>query len=181
MIIQQYEMFLLHVDSDSSIDVRSISEPIDNIFYIKVLLAYSFSYIGRHDVLDFIEKMKTMYKDGISFEMVDISIDNNNDLVYFSESYHTYNSKPMTPEIEELLEEDNLIKLCKMGFLGYIVMTKENFIHLLLIWAKTLNQLSPFALLYKDESNWFDVLPFDSQEAMEKFVADHTKQEIIQK
>ena len=90
-------------------------------------------------------------------------------------------NKPTTEEIENLLDEENFIELCEIGFLDYVVMTKDNFYHLLLVWDKVLDQAPPFALLYEDDKNWFDVLPFDSKEAMETFVADHTQPEEIQK
>jgi hypothetical protein len=48
--------------------------------------------------------------------------------------------------------------------------------HILLSWDKIWKDRSiQFILLYQDNKNWYDVLPFESQEAMEIFVADHTK------
>jgi len=141
------------------------------LHWITIFLNYGFSTIRKCGVLNFIEKNKY----GMLFQDVNLDIDNESDLVYVSESYHTYDSKLKTQEIEDLLEKEDFIELCKIGFLDHIVMTKENFIHLLLAWDKILDQLQPFALLYLDDQNWYDVLPFDSQEKMEKFVADHTK------
>jgi len=149
--------------------------------FIYLFFHYSFGSIRTVGVLCFIENMKTKYKNGISYEEVDVNIDNQNDLVYLSESYHTYDAKPMTQEIDDLFEAEKFIELCKIGFLDYDVMTKENFIHILLLWDKILDQVPSFALLYEDNKNWFDVLPFDSKGAMEKFVADHTQSEDIQK
>ena len=31
------------------------------------------------------------------------------------------------------------------------------------------------ALLYQNELDWYDVLPFDSEQAMKQFVTDHTQ------
>jgi hypothetical protein len=58
------------------------------------------------------------------------------------------------------------------------MMTKDNIIHLLTIWEKIITQKSNFVLLYLDDKDWYDVLPFDTEEAMEKFLADHTQEEI---
>ena len=133
-----------------------------------MLLVYSFGYIKKHN-------KKTFFKNGISFDFVDINIDHKRKLTYLSESWHNYKDKPTTPEIEKLLEEGNFIKLCEAGFLDHITMKKDNFIHILFAWDKILDQQSPFALLYQDDKDWFDVKPFDTQEAMEQFVADHTQ------
>ena len=142
----------------------------DDIIYIRAFLIDSL-----RGVSDFIKAINTYSRDGMSFEFVEITIDRENDLVYFSESWYDYKNKPTTPEIDQLLEEENFIKLCKIGFLDYIVMTKDNFIHLLLAWDNILKQLPPFALLYLDDKDWFDIMPFQTQEEMEQFVADHTK------
>jgi len=123
------------------------------------------------------KKLESVHCGRASFEMVEISIDYKNNQVYFSEDYNSYRDKPTTAKIEELLEEENFIELCKIGFLDYTTMSKDNFIHLLLAWDKILDQLPPFALLYQDDNDWFDVLPFDSQETMKMFVADHTNLE----
>ena len=170
MIIQKYDMFTLKRDISLSIDINSIKKPMDNIIYIRAFLIHCL-----RNVFNFIKAIETYSKDGMSFELVEITIDNQNNLVYFSESWYDYKDKPTTPEVKILLEEENFIKLCKMGFLDYIVMTKDNFMHILFAWDNILNQLPPFALLYQDDKNWYDVLPFDTQESMEQFVVDHTQ------
>ncbi|MBV8661346.1 MAG: hypothetical protein JO129_04345 [Candidatus Dependentiae bacterium] len=167
MFIQKYDMYQLYDQRYSLLNKKSIS----NLYYLTIFLLWRFGYVTSDGVLNFVEK----YKHGISFEEVDINIDDENDLVYFSESWYDYKNKPTTPEIDQLLEEENFIKLCKIGFLDYIVMTKDNFIHLLLAWDNILKQLPPFALLYLDDKDWFDIMPFQTQEEMEQFVADHTK------
>ena len=130
-------------------------------------------------IINFIENMHNIYKDGLLFELVYVSIDNDNQLVYFSESYDDYCNKPQKPEINKLLENENFIELCKMDWLEYNVMTKNNFIHLLFAWDKIVDTLPPFALLYQDDQGWYDVLSFDTQETMEQFIADHTAIEDI--
>ena len=170
--IKQYDMYQLEINNYYSLD-RLLQNT--NVSYLRMFLLYSFGHIKLIKTIEFIKGLKTNYKDGIHFEEVNIDIDNQNNLVYFSESWYTYNDKPTTPEIERLLEEENFIQLCKIGFLDYIVMTKDNFIYILLAWDKIVDTKSPFALLYQDDKDWYNVLPFDTQDAMEQFVADHTK------
>jgi len=175
MLIQRYDLYTIKLNDFAHIDINPIIKPITKIYQIRMFLVYSFGSIRRRGIVKFIEQLETIHKNGISFEDVDINIDNENNLVYFSESYHTYDRKPMTSEIENLLEIGNFIELCKIGFLNYITMTKENFIHILLTWNQILDQLPPFALLYQNEQNWYDVQSFETEEAMKQFVADHTQ------
>lgn len=176
MIIKKYDMFFLKRDESSFVNIGSITKPMDNIIYIRAFLIDSL-----RNVSDFIKTIETYSKGGIMFELSEIHIDNQNNLVYITEGYHTYTLKPIPSEIEKLLEEGSFIQLCKMGFLDYIAMTKDNFMHLLSTWDKILSQLPPFALLYLGDNNWYDMRPFESQEAMEQFVTDHTKPESTQK
>lgn len=61
--------------------------------------------------------------------------------------------------------------------IDYIILSQENFNKIIINWDKCWESkdVNPFILLYQDDKDWFDILPFESQEAMEKFVADHTK------
>ena len=167
MMIEKYDKYKKIQNHFVLINERSLS----NFFNLTIFLLSYFGYVKRDGILHFLEKNKL----GIMFEEINIDIDNQDNLVYINESYCSSIDKPTTPEIEALLEKEDFIQLCKIGFLDHIVMTKENFRHLLLAWDKIVDQLPPFALLYLDDQNWYDVLPFDSQEAMENFVADHTK------
>ena len=135
-----------------------------------MLLLYSV-----RDVAHFIKAIKEDdFKDGISFELVQVFLDYKSTYIYLCESFYTYNDKIQTLEIEQLLDQNNFIQLCKIGFLDYLVIKKENFIRLLLAWNRIRDRLFPFALLYQDENDWYDVIPFDSKEAMEEFVQEHT-------
>ena len=125
-------------------------------------------------VRSFIDAINSYSKDGMSFELIEITIDNQSNLVYINESYDPHDPKFDTPEINKLLEEENFIAVCKMGLLAYNVMTKDNFIHLLFAWDEMLATLPPFALLYQDDQGWYDVMPFESQEEMDEFIAQHT-------
>lgn len=149
-----------------------------SISFINMFFLDAFAYLKRGGDLIFMQKIEKILKYGMGFENVRVTIDNFNNLVYISEVYYD-REKQTTDEIEKMLDEQDEIELCKIEFLNHVVLTKENFIHIILSWDKALNQLSPLALLYQDDKNWYDLLPFDSKEAMEKFIVDHTKPEII--
>ncbi len=173
MIVKQYDIYTLELNEFSHISINSIKESIDT-YYIRTFLLHSL-----RGVPDFIKTITDYPQDRMLFELVEISSNQQNNLIYIYESYYTYHDKPTTPKIDKLLEEENFIELCKIGFLDYVTLTKDNFIQLLLVWNKILEQLPPFALLYLDDKNWYNVLPFDTQQAMEIFIATHTEQEII--
>ncbi len=145
----------------------------DAFFYITTFLRDAFNYIQLKK-LSTLQKLEVWFEDGMEFDNIDISIDHENNLVYLSEGWYDYKDKSTTPEIEELFEQGNLIKLCKMNFLKYITMTKNNFFNLILNWAQLVDKKAPYILIYLDDKDWYDSLPFDTQEAMEQFVADHT-------
>ena len=90
-------------------------------------------------------------------------------MIYISDLHHYDYSKM------ENMSASMIIQLCHNNSLSYNTMTKENFIHLMSLWNNLINKLTPLILLYQDDKDWFDVKPFDTQEAMEQFVADHTQ------
>jgi hypothetical protein len=73
------------------------------------------------------------------------------------------------------------LQLCQNKISKNAILSKDNFISLLTKWSDFYDVKKSFVLLYLDDKDWYDVLPFDSQETMEKFVADHTQEEIVQK
>jgi len=162
-------MYTLKLNEFAGIHITAIKESTNN-YYIRILLLYSLRGISI-----FIKEINDYPHDRFIFELVELSIDEENNLIYLYEGNYTYDSKPKTAEIEELFEQDKFIQLCKIGFLDYIVISKKNFINLLLAWDEILNTKPPFALLYLDDKYLYDVVPFDTQKAMEKFIVDHTK------
>ncbi len=146
------------------------------ISFIYFFLHYAYFYVLRQGVLGYIKEVSFSDCNHL-YELVTLSFDSKNNIAYFSEESDNYESKINTPELEQLAEEGNIIELCRRGIADHEKMTKDNFFYLLIAWGKILEELPPFALLYEDDKNWFDVLPFDSKEAMEKFVADHTQPE----
>jgi len=148
----------------------------ENIDYVAIFFNDGFRYVYRDGASTFIEKLKTIYKDGMNFERIELSLDNENDLAYMSEPYD-WSKKEITPEIDALIETQSTIELCHRDFLGYVVMTKENLFYLLLKWEELCNKKDLYILIYKDDKDLYDSTSFDSKELMNMFLAEHGQQE----
>lgn len=166
-----------------SIDFYPLNPRYENsISFIYLFFHDAYGYIQRQGIIEYIHELNTMNERALSYQNINVGIDYKNNLIYLCEGWYDYHNKPTTQEIEALLESEDFVELCRIGFLEYAVMSKDNFIHLLLAWDKIWNQKTiMLILLYLNDKDWYDVLPFDSQEAMEQFVADYTKQAITQK
>jgi len=148
----------------------------ENIDFVAIFFDDGFSYIYRDGASTFIEKLKTIYKDGMNFETIELSLDNENNLAYVSEPFD-WSQKEITPEIDALIETQSTIELCHRNFIGYAVMTKENLFHILLKWEELCNKKDLYILIYKDDKDWYDSTSFDSKESMNMFLAEHGQQE----
>jgi len=173
MYIKKFVKFKFNT---TNYDLLCLPQILD-IGYIASFYSYGFRDLKRHGILNSVKKIEDFFQNNVIFDFTvgNIIIDNTSNLVYFIESYYDYQNKPTTTYIEELLTDGKWIQLCKMGFFEYTIMKKDNFINILLTLNHLLDEKKPFILLYLDDQDWYEVLPFDSQEAMEKFVADHTK------
>lgn len=173
MIVKQYDLYQLKLNETSYIDINTLKES-DQLYYLRLFFLWGFRRI-KHNIPQFIHEIEDYPQDKFLFDEFEINFDQKNNLIYLNEGWSEYHDKSQAPEIEKLFDEDNYIQLCKIGFLDYMIINKDNFFNLLLTWDKILNELPPFALLYLDDKNWYNVLPFHSQEAMEKFVDEHVK------
>jgi hypothetical protein len=102
------------------------------------------------------------------FPGVEITLDQKNNLIYISDAYeddYRIRMKDVTAE--------TTLQFCYNGKLDYSVMTYDNFIALISLWTNLVEHEPPFALLYQDDENWFNILPFETEEAMKQFVVDH--------
>jgi hypothetical protein len=144
---------------------------IQNINYIAIFFYDGFGHIYRSGVEDFIKKNPL----GMIFQMSELSINNANNLVYISESYDN-STKKITPEIAQLIEAEDTIELCHRNFIGYAVMEKDNLIDLFIKWKNFIDKKAPFILIYQDDQNHYNTQDFESQQAIEQFIADHTQQ-----
>ena len=170
MHIKQYKKFKYQFNNYSLLNIER-EYPIS---YVAIFFYDAFPYIYRYKTTDFIDKLKTTYEDGMSSEMIELTLDNKNDLAYISELFEE-SVQEITPEIDQLLETESTIELCRRNIVGHTTMTKENLFHLLLKCTQLVDKKAPYILIYLDDKDWYDSLPFETQEAMEQFVADHTQ------
>ena len=150
------------------------------ISHVQFFLYDCYGYVHRAGgPIQFLNSLKSQYGDwGVTFEMVDLNVDIENNLVYLGEIFDPYEHGMTEQEFNIKYNNMNALQLCQNNIIDCAVMTKDNFVHLLTNWGKFYHIMSPFILLYLDEKNWYDVLPFDSKEAMDKFVVDHTQPEL---
>jgi hypothetical protein len=144
----------------------------EDIDFVAIFFDDAFRHIYRYGAMEFVEKLKTNNRSGMSSEMISLDMDNEHNLAYISEPYDN-SQKEITPEIQLLINNESTIELCHKNFIGYVVMGQENLFYLLLKWAELRDRKVPFILLYLDDKNWYDSLSFETHEAMDQFVADH--------
>ena len=54
--------------------------------------------------------------------------------------------------------------LCQKQLVKHTLIGQENFIHVILAWTKYWQQSIPFVLLYLNDKDWYDILPFETEE-----------------
>ena len=174
MKIQQYKRFKFDL---SGYELAASSYYQYPIFYVGDFLQAFYGYVNRAGgPIQFFESLRDSRGIwGMTFESVDLNVDIQNNLVYLSEVFGPYEADMTDDEFNIKYNNMNALQLCQNNIIDHAVMTKDNFINLLTKWGHFYDTKEPFVLLYFDENNWYDVLPFDTQEAMELFVADHTK------
>ena len=67
---------------------------------------------------------------------------------------------------EEIVEYATEDTCCKISI--------KNFISFAETWLEIKKNRTPFALIYQDEHDWIDAKPFETQEAMELFIKNHS-------
>lgn len=149
------------------------------ISFVYLFILDASGYALKKGISAYIKILESIGNDACQYEEINICLDRQTNLIYIFEGWHDYKGKSTTHKIEQLLEEENFVQLCRMNFLKYAAMTKENFIHFLLALEKIILQGSPFILLYLDDKGWYNVLPFETQKAIKQFIADNTQHEII--
>ena len=75
MIIKQYDIYTLKLNEFFHININSIKESICT-YYIRIFLLYSL-----RGVTNFIKAINTYSKNGMSFELIEITIDNEKKIV----------------------------------------------------------------------------------------------------
>jgi len=170
MNIKQYKKFKFQYNDYSLLNIKS-EYPIS---YIAIFFYDAFRHIYKSGTIKFINKLKNYEESGINSEMIELNLEKQNNLAYISEPYDN-STKKITPEINDLIEKQSTIELCHKNFIGYTILTQNNLFYLFIKWKEIIDNKDPFFLLYLDDNDWYDVEPFDTQEAMEQFIVDHTK------
>lgn len=145
-----------------------------NVIHVAMFFYNAFSHIYIHGTTSFIEKLKTMYKEGISFEMIELTFDNKKNLAYINEPYDR-TEKEITPEIQELINTESTLELYHKNFLEHTFMTKENLFELLQKWKKLRDKNDRYILIYLDNQDSYNSNSFNSQQDMEQFITEHTQ------
>jgi len=180
MKIQQYKRFKLDLHRYGLATNSYYQNP---LFYVGDFLQTFYGYVNRAGgPMNFFESLQDSRGVwGMTFESVDLNVDIENNLIYLSEVFGPYEADLKDEEFNIKYDNMNTLQLCQNNIIDYAVMTKDNFIYLLTLWGDLYKAKEPFVLLYLDDKGWYDVLPFDSLEVMNKFAAEHTVQEVIHK
>jgi hypothetical protein len=140
-----------------------------NISFISTFLVLDYGHIRQN--LEYEIKYHFIDRPGLGFQTAEVSVDNENDLVYIGVM-----PDPCDYEDKDypFIDEKTSLEHFQEGILESVHLKKDNFFRILRIWKKYLEEKPPFLLLYQDENDSFDILPFQSKEKMDQFVKDHT-------
>jgi len=141
-----------------------------NISFLSYFLMLDFGHIRQN--LEYEIKYYFIDNEGTGFPTTEVSVDNKNNLVYIGEM-----PDPCDYEDEDypFISGKTPLEHFQEGLLESVNLTKDNFFHILRTWNKYLEEKPSFLLLYQDENDWFDILPFQSKEEMDQFVENHTE------
>src|SRR3989339_1560876 len=170
MKIKQYKLFQFKSNRYGFIKTTYYQNPIS---HVEMFLHYGYGYVSRAGgPIPFLDSLHAPNGEcGTTIEMVDLNVDTQNDLIYLGEVFDAYEANMTDEEFNIKYNNMNALQLCQNNIADCAVMTKDNFVHLLNAWEKFWENKSPFILLYLDDKNWYNALPFDSQQAMEDFIA----------
>jgi hypothetical protein len=176
MNIRQYKRFEFQ---NNEYEYQGMSHYKNPISHVEMFLYRVFGYVNRAGgAVKFLNNLYALDSENrMTLEMVDLNIDTQKNLIYLCETFDAYEADMTEEEFNIKYNNMNALQLCQNNIIDCAVITKDNFVHLFNAWKEMYQNQSPFVLLYLDEKNWYDVLPFESQEAMEEFVATHTQQE----
>ncbi len=174
MYIIKYDQYKLDRDRYSVYKKFDI-----DLHFLSIFLTDVVYYDFRMKIQELIQDLDTFHSDGQGFDFVELDVDHKNNMIYLSEPYSDYMKKIPDPKFYEFYSTTLSVILCQNNLIEHLVITKNNFVHVLSLWTECWEHRKAFALLYQDDQGWYDVLPFDTQETMEQFIADHTAIEDI--
>ncbi|MBP6869841.1 hypothetical protein KBC04_03100 [Candidatus Babeliales bacterium] len=71
------------------------------------------------------------------------------------------------------LTNEMVLEFCKKGDIEFDILSFDNFKYLFRRWQNLLESEPKFALLYQNESDWYDVMQFQTKELMMQFIDNH--------
>ena len=172
MYIKQYKQFNFEIISKKFYPISPIFQ--HDISFLSSFLVSNFRYIlDEYQSLNiFISKLD--HVNGMGWNDDEIVIDQQNNLVYIGIVPDFCCDEEYDDIYEEKIKGKSLLQLYQENILEHLVISKAQFIYILTTWKKYLEEKKPFLLLYQDENDWFDILPFQSKEEMDQFIKKHT-------
>jgi hypothetical protein len=149
------------------------------IRYISIFFHDAYFYVQRAGIINYINEL--YIPDGygecnMMYEMVTITIDIELDIIYLHGDATDFIKTIEDLKLQKFYYDELLdLDLCKNNILPHAAMTKDNFVHILTKWDQLWNQKPPYILLYQNDQDWYELEPFETQESMEQFVADHAE------
>ena len=141
-----------------------------NIGYVSIFLNSDFWSIKK-DLENDIQRIFINGK-GIAFQTTAVVIDSNKQFIYIGvlPDYCDEDEEGFKP----MVEDKSVLEHFQENLLDNVRLTKDNFFYILRTWKKYLEEKPSFLLLYQNENDWFDILPFQSKEEMDQFIKEHT-------
>lgn len=145
------------------------------ISHLRFFLQNCYAYVYRYDGPN--QFITNLGKYGMQFNDLDITIDTKNNLIYISQLFFAPNYLDIMNEEEFYIKTEsmNSVEVYQQNLLTSAIITKDNFLYLLVQWGQFLDMKYPFILFYLNDKNEYDLLPFDTQETMDQFIIAHTK------
>ena len=147
-----------------------------DISFISSFLNNAFDYIDKDEIIKLINSLSAT---GCHFNHIGISKDNEKNLIYINEEMIVSSDLPFTQEEEtlnNLFLNHTRLELCQKNLIECSFLSQDNCMSLVVKYDALYTQKVPYILLYQDDNNWYDFLPFETEEAMNQFATDHMKQ-----
>jgi len=177
MKIQQYKLFQFKTQFNRYGNVAH-SYYQNPISYVESFLYDVYGYVyragGPKEFLDhFIIRENGSMIGG--FNTIEFNLDTVNNIIYVGEIFDAGDLHMTDAEFNDKFGNMTSLQLCQNKIIDGAIISRNNFIKLLTTWGQLVQKKSAYILLYFDDQNWYDALPFDSKEAMENFIADHAQ------
>ena len=106
----------------------------------------------------------------------DVILEKETNLIYIVDGYDN-NHRDRIPNVTNEI----VLGLCKQGDIEFDTLPFDNFKYLFRRWKNLLKRKPKFALLYQNESDWYDVMQFQTEESMMQFIDNHLEANVVNK